>query len=125
MGDVVLALLLAKRDLLGGDDAALLPRPDVFLVSNGDDAAESMLVPLATSLRDIGLHTRHTWKATRNIGKQLKEAAGNRARTAVILGDELQNNEAVVKDLDSGEQRTIPLADLPAWLPRHLAGQGR
>ncbi len=125
MGDVVLGLLLRAQGLLGEEGGGLLPRPDAFLVSNGDDSAESLLVPLATSLRDIGLHTRHTWRATRNIGKQLKEAAANRARTAVILGDELQNGEAVVKDLDSGDQRSIPLADLPAWLPRHLAGQGR
>ncbi|MDP7030333.1 MAG: histidine--tRNA ligase [Phycisphaerales bacterium] len=125
MGDVVLALLLAKRSLLGDTTASLLPRPDVFLVSSGDEDAEALLVPMATSLRDLGLHTRHTWKATRNIGKQLKEAAANRARTAVILGDELKGGAVVVKDLDSGEQHDVPLADLPAWLPRRLAGADR
>ena len=122
MGDVVLGLLLQERNLLGDTPGSLLPRPDVFIVSNGDDSAEHMLVPLATSLRELGLHVRHTWKATRNIGKQLKEASSAHARLAVILGDKVSGGLIVVKDLDAGDQCDVPLRDLPAWLPRHLAG---
>ena len=79
-------------------------------------------MPLSTSLRDVGLHVRHTWKATRNIGKQLKEASGCRARLAVILGDEVASGSAIVKDLDAGEQMDVPLRDLPTWVTRRLAG---
>ena len=121
MGDVVLGLLLADRGLLGGDES-MLPRPDVFVLSSGMDQAEAMLVPLSTALRDIGLHVRHTWKATRNIGKQFKEASNCHARLAVVLGDEVSSGKAVVKDLDTGDQVDVPLRDLPTWITRRLAG---
>ncbi len=123
MGDVVLSLLLADRGLIGGD-TTMPPRPDVFVLSSGHDEAEAMLVPLSTSLRDIGLHVRHTWKATRNIGKQFKEASNCRARLAVVLANEVDDGAAVVKDLDAGEQFDVPLRDLPTWIMRHLAGSG-
>lgn len=124
MGDVVLALLLKDRGLLGSDadGQSLQPRPDVFLVSSGDEAAEAALVPMATSLRDAGIHVRHTWKATRNVGKQLREAAQHRARIAVILGDEMADRQVVVKDLDAEHQQAIPIADLTTFVMRRLAG---
>lgn len=121
MGDVVLTLLLQARGLLE-DDMAAPPRPDVFLITGGSDVAEQQFIPLATSLRDLGLHVRHTWKSGRNIGKQLKEAVANRSRFACILGDEMDRSEVAVKDLDAGTQCDVPLADLPAWLHRGLAG---
>jgi histidyl-tRNA synthetase len=121
MGDVVLALLLADRGLLDGD-TSLCPRPDVFVLSSGHDQAEELLVPLSTGLRDIGLHVRHTWKASRNIGKQFKEAANCRARIAVVLGEEVGQGMASVKDLDASEQFEVSLGDLPTWITRRLAG---
>lgn len=120
MGDVVLGLLLADRGLVGGDET-LIPRPDVFVLSSGIDDAEALLVPLSTALRDLGLHVRHTWKATRNIGKQFKEASNCRARLAVVLGDEVTGGAAVVKDLDLGEQFDVSLRDLSTWITRRLS----
>jgi len=122
MGDVVLALLLEERGLLDADHGVCTPRPDVFLVSSGNDQAERAFIPLATSLRDAGFHVRHTFKSGRNIGKQLKEASSHCAGFAVILGDELGNGYIVVKDMHSGEQHTVPAGDLAAWLQRRLAG---
>ena len=117
MGDVVLGLLLADKGLLG-EGAELLPRPDVFIVSSGSDEAEARLVPLATALRDRGLHVRHTSKATRNVGKQLREASASRAHHALILGDELSDGAVVIKQLSTGEQSTVPLADVAVALTR-------
>ncbi|MDP7070837.1 MAG: histidine--tRNA ligase [Phycisphaerales bacterium] len=122
MGDVVLALLLEERGLLDPAHGVGTPRPDVFIVSSGDDKAEALFTPLATSLRDAGLHVRHTFKAGRNVGKQLKEASGHHARFAIILGEELANGIIVVKDMSSGEQAKVPHGDLAAWLQRRLAG---
>lgn len=117
MGDVVLGLLLTDKGLV--DDAlASSPRPDVFIASSGTDAAEARLVPLATTLRDLGLHVRHTHKTTRNIGKQLREASTCRARHVLILGDELAAGEVVLKQLDTGQQQTVPLADVHIALGR-------
>jgi histidyl-tRNA synthetase len=56
------------------------------------------------------MHTRHTYKATRNVGKLLKEAADSGARVAVILESAAS---ATVKDLATGQQTTTLIEGLP------------
>jgi histidyl-tRNA synthetase len=121
MGDVVLGLVLADRGLLPKDAATLLPRPDVFLITDGSDAAEAAQPRLLTGLRRAGLHVRGNWKATRNVGKLLGDAAKVRARFAVILGAELAEGAVSVKDLDGGSQEKVAVADLQ----RHLSARCR
>ena len=54
-----------------------------------------------------------------NLGKRLKRADKLGAAAAVILGeDELAQGVASLRDLDSGEQTTVPLADLEERLIR-------
>lgn len=118
MGDVVLANILRDRGLLPTDGAELLPRPDAFVIPAGGDDAERLVPSLLTTLRRAGLHARTTAKATRNVGKLLGEAGKVRARFAVILGAELADGAAAVKDLDGGTQEVVPLADLAARLAR-------
>jgi histidyl-tRNA synthetase len=122
MGDVVLGLVLADRGLLPKDAAALLPRPDAFLITDGSEAAEGLQPRLLTDLRRSGLHARGNWKATRNVGKLLGDAAKARARFAVILGAELAQGMVVVKDLDGGSQRPVPVGSLVAELAAARAG---
>lgn len=124
MGDVVLANLLQDKGLMPSD-AELMglvgQSPDVFVLSNGTEEAERQVRPLVAALRrgsrapqDSGLktqdsrprtqaslHVRHSYKATKNVGKLLKEAAQQGARFAVIVESEA---EATVKDLRTGEQ---------------------
>jgi hypothetical protein len=40
----------------------------------------------------------------------------------VVLGDEVGDGAAVVKDLDAGAQFDVPLRDLSTWIMRRLAG---
>jgi histidyl-tRNA synthetase len=48
-----------------------------------------------------------------NMGKRMKRANKLNARVAVILGEnELAKNVAALRDLDSGEQREVPLDTL-------------
>ncbi len=121
MGDVVLRLLLEDKGLL--DQArGFRPRPDVFLISSGKEAAEQRFESLLATLRRADLHVRHSSRATRNVGKLLGEAARARARCAVILGDELDQGNVVVKDLDSGEQfDAVPVEGLADRLKTELA----
>ena len=112
MGDVVLGLVLADRGLLPKDGNELLPRPDAFVVSAGEPAADAELPRLVARLRADGFHVRHSYKATRNVGKLLADASKQRARFAVILGAELAEGRAMLKDLASGEQRPVMLAEL-------------
>ena len=116
MGDVVLGLVLADRGLLPKDGTQLLPRPDAFVISAGDPAADAELPRLVARLRAGGLHVRHSYKATRNVGKLLADASKQRSRFAVILGAELAEGRVQLKDLASGEQRQVALGDLASAL---------
>ena len=111
MGDVVLSLVLADKGLLPDNVA---PAPDAFVFPASEEAKQSVC-DIVTTLRSAGLHARMTYKTTTNVGKLLKEATQHAARFAVIV--ESPNPQAVtVKNLATGDQSDIPLADLPAHL---------
>lgn len=108
MGDVVLALVLEERGLMPAGAAMMEKaglRPDVFVVSNGLEESDAQVRPLVAMLRAAGLHARHTYKTTKNVGKLLKEAADANARFAVIV----ENGQlATIKDLAGGVQDARP-----------------
>jgi histidyl-tRNA synthetase len=94
------------------------PRP-VALLPLGD-AAERLAPKLSEALRDAGLVVEMTYSG--NLQRRMRRADRLNARAAVLLGDdELAQNAATVRDLDSGEQSLVPLAELPARL-KQLAG---
>lgn len=113
MGDVVIRLVLEDHGLLETPEQ-YLPRPDAFVINALEDgtAARSLIA----SLRRAGLHVRHSARTTRNVGKLLSEAAKSRARFAVIVGREFEGGEVALKDLESGEQEIVPVAELMARL---------
>ncbi len=123
MGDVVLSLVLQDRGLMP-DDATLAARtgarPDVFVISNGSPESDTLVRPLCASLRAAGLHARHTYKSTRNLGKLLKDAADCRARLALIVESA---QAGTLKDLASGVQdpSPTPLAHLVPIVRARLA----
>ena len=108
MGDVVLTHVLADKGLIPED---VSPRPDVFVIAV-TDAGAGQVAGVASRLRREGLHVRFSYRTTRNAGKLLKEAAGTRARHAVILDDKVSEGAVSVKDLQSGDQREVGLVDL-------------
>ncbi len=116
MGDVVIRLVLEDRGLLEPGEK-YLPQPDVFIVAAKEEH-DSVMRSLVAECRRAGLHARHSYKATRNIGKLLGEAGKARSRLAVIIGDELTQGQVVVKDLASGEQLLVPIdpSDLQSFI---------
>jgi len=109
MGDVVLSLVLEDKGLMPRG-AELLEsisaRPDAFLIAASESADETLDRTLA-NLRANGLHARRSFRATRNVGKLLKDAERAHARCAVILED---SGSATIKNLDTGAQQdNIPL----------------
>ncbi|MEM0466143.1 MAG: histidine--tRNA ligase [Candidatus Thermoplasmatota archaeon] len=55
----------------------------------------------------------------RGIGKSLKFASTKNARHAIILGpDELNRNVVMLRDMRSGEQQSIPVAELLTYLKK-------
>lgn len=136
MGDVVLTNLLDDRGLMP-EGAALMDavsrppaslRPDACVFAASDEAAEHVVPLVATLRRGIEqtdfdgkpwdadryvvppMHARKSDKATRNVGKLLKDASNHRARFAVIVESA---DKASVKNLTTGEQREMSLEEVP------------
>ncbi|RMF09874.1 MAG: histidine--tRNA ligase [Alphaproteobacteria bacterium] len=95
------------------DDPAPARRP-IAVVPLGEAAEREALV-LCHRLRRDGFVVDMAYRG--NLGKRMKRANKVNARAAVILGDdELTRDAATVRDLDSGEQREVAMADIAAAL---------
>jgi histidyl-tRNA synthetase len=80
-------------------------------------AAETKVAALAEQLRRAGYAIELGYSG--NLGKRLKRADKLSAAAAIILGeDELAKGVATLRDLDSGEQTAVPLAELEEHLVR-------
>ncbi len=80
-----------------------------------DQTAASL--QLARELRDAGINVITALASDQGLGKQFKEADRKGVPFALVLGpDELARGEAVVKDLATGEQRTVPRSEVAAAL---------
>jgi histidyl-tRNA synthetase len=91
-----------------------------YLIPIGD-AALHRLLPVAAALRRAGMTVELAYGA-RRLQRELERADRLHAATAVIVGDEeLAAGEAVVRDLATGAQRRVPLAELAGSL---AAGPG-
>jgi histidyl-tRNA synthetase len=91
------------------------PRPDVFVVSAGEGAMAEVR-KLVADLRTQGFAIALDIEG-RSMKSQLKQADKSGARYAVILGDdELANDSATLRDLQSSDQRSVPRAQLVSEL---------
>ncbi|MCE9589780.1 MAG: histidine--tRNA ligase [Planctomycetes bacterium] len=108
MGDVVLSNVLMDKGLMPED---VSPRPDVYVFAATEGGAAGLSATVA-DLRRAGLHTRFSYKASRSVGKLIKEASASRARFAVILDDHSAHGRVSLKNLDSGEQHVVSVEEL-------------
>jgi histidyl-tRNA synthetase len=119
MGDVVLGLVLEDNGLVP-DEAQLRQmtgqRVDAFVIANEETAA--LVAPTVARLRFDGLHARHSYKATKNVGKLMREASGSGARFVVILESD---EEVTLKDFDrEGKQERMEIHKLGAAIKARL-----
>jgi histidyl-tRNA synthetase len=106
-----MALLLAQQQ------KELLTRPVVFIAPLGEEEGKRADV-LAQSLRAAGIATEVNFRKA-NPGNQLKRADALGARFALVLGEnEIKSGVAKLKELKSGAQHEVSLADLPAQVSR-------
>ena len=126
MGDVVLTNLLVDKGLMPSD-AELMEwaghSPHVFVMCPADELAEAQVRPAVAALRRAGLHARHSYKSTRNIGKLLKEASTLGARTALLIepGGEVAKIKHLAGGGGGGESEPMPLAQAIDRLAQELA----
>ena len=99
---------IERLSMLIGDGPARI-RP-VAIIPLGD-AAEAVALKLTDDLRRAGLPVDLGYRG--KMKQRMKRANGINARAAVIIGDdELEQASVALRDLDSGEQELVPLADL-------------
>jgi histidyl-tRNA synthetase len=96
-------------------------RCDVFCVPLGEQA-KARLVTAAGALRAGGVRVDIAYGG-RGLKGAMKAADRSGARFALVLGErDLAEGVVQLKELGSGEQRTVPLAELVAEVGRALAG---
>lgn len=80
----------------------------IFVTIFGAEQVSASL-QLTRELRTAGLNVVTALEADTALGKQFKEADRKGIRYVLVLGpDELQRGEVIVKDLATGEQRSVP-----------------
>jgi histidyl-tRNA synthetase len=83
--------------------------------------AEDRIMRLASEIRARGLRTGVYLGTSSKLAKQLRWAAEQRARLALIYGAEEQTaGEVTMRDMESGEQVRVPLADAAEHTSNHL-----
>ena len=93
-------------------DAPAADKPVAVLVPLGEQA-ERAAIGIQADLRRQGISTDMAWRG--NMKKRMAKAASSGAAHAIILGDsELENGTAQVKNLATGEQRSVALDVLHA-----------
>ena len=100
--------LLLTMEACGAD----IPEPDgadVFIAFMGEEAKEAGL-GLMRELRQKGLKVQMDIMG-RNIKNQFKYANRINAKKTVVIGqDELENDSFAIKDMETSEQVTVPMA---------------
>lgn len=92
--------------------------PKISIIPVSNDQSDRAQV-LAQSLRKEGLTVDFAFSG--NMKKRLKRADKLRAKLAVILGeDELKDDKAVIRDLDTGDQQTVDLNSLTDFIRLNL-----
>ena len=86
------------------------------MVTIWNDETRSDALALAGELRRAGLRV-DVYPEADKLGKQFKYASSRRVPFVAIVGDdERSRGEVAVKDLRTGEQKSVPRADAGAYL---------
>jgi histidyl-tRNA synthetase len=87
------------------------PQPASVAVIPVGDAAEGAALDVVQALRGEGIRAEIGYRG--NLKRRMERANRSGARAAVILGEsEIARGVAQVKDLASGEQAEVPIAEL-------------
>ncbi len=90
-----------------------LPAIDVFVANTDTRRAEALLV--LGELRGLGVRSDNL-PDQRSLKAQFKAADRRGAQAVVVIGDEWETGQVVVKRLDDGSQETIAREEIATWL---------
>jgi histidyl-tRNA synthetase len=124
MGDCVLQLLLERKGLL--DKNLLEKRLDYFVAAAdalnipsidgaGIRTERDVVLQLTAELRHAGCSAVFSYKSG-GLSKQLKEASEQNAKKCIIIGEEYNKRQIVVKDMATGEQEVVDVDEFLSQL---------
>ncbi|MBI2852566.1 MAG: histidine--tRNA ligase [Chloroflexi bacterium] len=88
-----------------------LPKPRVFLACLGAPARDET-IKLASQLRRVGIEVIQS-PGNKSLKSQLRQADAMGAHQTVIIGDrEVETGTAILRDMTSAEQQTVPIIRL-------------
>ena len=91
------------------------------LVAIPDESLLNAAIEIASALRAAGINTEIYFEQTR-LGRQLRYASRKGFRLAVIpLSEDIEREHIKYRDMDAGEERVVPISDLPSEIARHLS----
>jgi histidyl-tRNA synthetase len=106
IGDCVLGILLEEKGLLKPKKLEL----DYF-VALADKVFAMKLYEVAAKLRSRGFSAVFSYESLAGLSKQLKEASSQNTKYCIIIGDEFNRGDIVLKNMSNGQQKTIPVKD--------------
>lgn len=116
MGDVVMPLILEQFGKL----PALNLNPAEVLVTVFDADCQAYSLAIAAELRQAGINV-NTYPEAVKIGKQFKYADRVGARYVIVAGPDERDAKIIqVKDLQSGEQNTVPINEAVSVLQKMI-----
>jgi histidyl-tRNA synthetase len=119
MGDLIISLVLKKFDRLSAsDNQSAAP----ILVTLFDQSTTSESFRVAATLRRAGFNVI-CYPIEDKLGKQFRFGDRMGIKLSLILGpDEIKNKQVSIKDLNTGEQITIPESDVIKFVSEKLKG---
>ncbi|MHC4076729.1 MAG: histidine--tRNA ligase [Planctomycetota bacterium] len=114
MGDCILEILLREKGLLS--ETLPTKQLDYFIIPITPFEVVDVSVALAAKLRTKGYCADFSYR-TSKLSKQLKQVAPQNAKKCIILGDEFDNNQLVIKDMATGEQELVDKDKFLSQLP--------
>ncbi|WFB35651.1 histidine--tRNA ligase [Kiritimatiellota bacterium B12222] len=110
------ALMALAKEVEDKFSAEALPL--VMLVGQNEEAQAANL-PLIVQLRELGYRVRMDLNG-KSMKAQMKAAGRQQARWVLIRGEsELEAQTIQIRDMESGEQREVPFADIAKTLNTH------
>lgn len=97
--------------LAAAEHGIAAPEGTLIAVVSAEPEAYEQRLRVAGSLRDAGLRVRADG-SDRKLGRQLEAAAKAGAHWAVIVGEELERGNVVLRDLTTGEQQELGLQEV-------------
>ena len=101
------------RSLLAAAEQGVTAPPEKPLIAvvGADPDALALRLKVVAILRHAGLRVRADGSA-RKLGRQLESAVKVGARYAVLIDPQLSGGTVILRDLDAGEQRELPVGDV-------------